>query len=719
MKFKFYLLFTLLTFFLTSLTFSVSAQAPLQIPYQGVARDAQGVALQNQDISLILSIEDITGAVLFSETHFTTTNQFGLFNVKIGSVSAMPLNLWSNGDRFLHVKMDPTGGSVFTDLGTTQFLSVPYALYAETSNTPGPQGPAGPQGPQGLQGIQGEVGPQGPAGANGTNGINGQDGVQGPQGPQGIQGPQGDVGPQGPIGLTGPAGATGPQGPIGLTGATGATGPQGPIGLTGATGATGPQGPQGIQGPQGDVGPQGPVGLTGATGATGLQGPAGANGSNGANGQNTLVKTTVEAAGANCATGGVKLEYGLDANSNGTLDAGEINSALTKYVCNGAVGATGATGPQGPIGLTGPAGATGATGPQGPIGLTGAVGATGATGPQGPIGLTGLAGATGATGPQGPIGLTGATGEIGATGPAGPQGIQGATGPQGPIGLTGATGATGPQGPQGEQGIPGLQGPQGEQGPAGANGTNGQSAYEIWLEQGNTGSEEDFLISISQFSPGMNIGDLLFWNGTNWSILGTGNNGEVLTIINNQPQWSGIPIQGCTNINASNYNNAAVVDNNTCEYNYTIGSVGPAGGIIVYDKGFYSEGWRFLEVYSTDFTGSWGCQGNNINGTQTGIGSGSQNTLIIAPSCGGIHAFALTLNEANFSDWFIPSKDELSIIYNNQSLIPGLQYNGSAAYYWSSSEYNSAGAWQIYMANGSWSSGLKNTDYSFRPIRRF
>ena len=395
MNLKSYLLFPLLTFLLTSLTFSVSAQAPLQIPYQGVARDVQGVALQNQDISLILSIEDITGSVLFAETHYTTTNQFGLFNVKIGSVSAMPSNLWSNGDRFLHVKMDPTGGSVFTDLGTTQFLSVPYALYAETSNTPGPQGPAGPQG---AQGIQGEVGPQGPAGMNGMNGTNGQDGAQGPQGPAGLTGATGATGatgPQGPIGLTGA------QGPIGLTGATGttgATGPQGPIGLTGATGTTGLTGLTGLTGA---TGPQGPIGLTGAAGPTGPAGLTGATGAAGASGKNTLVKTTTEAAGANCATGGVKLEYGLDANNSGVLDAGEITASLTKYVCNGAVGTTGATG------------AAGATGPQGPIGLTGATGATGAAGPQGTAG------------------------------------------------------------------------------------TNGQSAYEIWLAQGNTGTQQDYLNSLS------------------------------------------------------------------------------------------------------------------------------------------------------------------------------------------------------------------------------
>jgi hypothetical protein len=164
MNFKSYLFFPFLTFFITIITFSAFAQASLQIPYQGVARDAQGNALQNQNITILLAIEDISGTELFSETHNTTTNQFGLFTVKIGSVTALPSNLWSNGDRFLHVKMDPAGGTSYTDLGSTQFLSVPYALYAETSNTPSPQGPAGPQGAQGPQGIQGEVGPQGSAG---------------------------------------------------------------------------------------------------------------------------------------------------------------------------------------------------------------------------------------------------------------------------------------------------------------------------------------------------------------------------------------------------------------------------------------------------------------------------------------------------------------------------------------------------------------------------
>ena len=58
---------------------------------------------------------------------------------------------------------------------------------------------------------------------------------------------------------------------------------------------------------------------------------------NGAAGNNTLTKTTVETAGGNCATGGVKVEVGVDANKNGTLEASEV--ASIRYICNGATGA--------------------------------------------------------------------------------------------------------------------------------------------------------------------------------------------------------------------------------------------------------------------------------------------------------------------------------------------------------------------------------------------
>jgi hypothetical protein len=145
------------------------------------------------------------------------------------------------------------------------------------------------------------------------------------------------------------------------------------------------------------------IGPQGSAGAAGAQGQAGAQG---ANGLNALTKTTVEPAGANCATGGVKLEFGPDANANGILDAGEIVPALTKYVCNGAVG------PQGPIGLTG---ATGPAGVAGPVGPTGPQGIQGVAGPAGPIGPAGPSGALNAWSLTGNAGTNPSTNFIGTT----------------------------------------------------------------------------------------------------------------------------------------------------------------------------------------------------------------------------------------------------------------------------------------------------------------
>ena len=71
-----------------------------------------------------------------------------------------------------------------------------------------------------------------------------------------------------------------------------------------------------------------------------VNGKVGPAGPQGLPGKNTLIQTTAEPAGANCIAGGIKQVYGLDANSNGILEAGEINQALTKYVCNGITPAT-------------------------------------------------------------------------------------------------------------------------------------------------------------------------------------------------------------------------------------------------------------------------------------------------------------------------------------------------------------------------------------------
>ena len=98
-------------------------------------------------------------------------------------------------------------------------------------------------------------------------------------------------------------------------------------------GVQGPEGPQGPAGADGAQGPQGLQGPAGADGTNGTNGQDGADGDNGADGLNALVSTTTEAAGSNCANGGIRIDVGVDDDDNGVLDSSEIDQ--TQYVCDG------------------------------------------------------------------------------------------------------------------------------------------------------------------------------------------------------------------------------------------------------------------------------------------------------------------------------------------------------------------------------------------------
>ena len=229
----------LLLFSVIAVQYAV-AQAPTQMKYQGVARNASGSPIANGTITVKFDIHSgsATGPVVYTETHAgVTTNQFGLFNINIGSVTPLTASIFGAGTEFMEVSVD--FGSGLTSLGTSQLLSVPYAMYAETSGTAGPAGPTGATGaagPAGPSGLDGATGPQGPAGPSGLDGATGPQGVAGPSGLDGATGPQGPAGPSGLDGATGPQGPQGIQGVAGPAGATGATGATGPGGVTGTTG---------------------------------------------------------------------------------------------------------------------------------------------------------------------------------------------------------------------------------------------------------------------------------------------------------------------------------------------------------------------------------------------------------------------------------------------------------------------------------------------------
>ena len=354
------------------------AQAPNGINYQAVIRNNTGTLMANTPTAIRVSIRQTTatGTIVYSERQNVTTDQFGLVNFVIGSGTLLSGNFtnipWGNGPFFLDLGVAFSGlpaPTIYMPYGTQQMMSVPYALYAKSSGNllnqwsygaGAPLSAAGNIGDYYLDTATGNVytklnpttwvlisnimGPQGVAGAAG---LQGPAGVAGPQGPIGLTGPQGIQGVAGPTGATGPAGANGTNGANGINGLNAATLTSvEPAGANCATGGVKLEfGPDVNGNGLLDAGEIVPV-LTqyvcnGAVGAQGVVGPQGIPGVAGTNGLNSLIKTTVEPAGANCATGGTKVETGLDANNNGVLDAGEVVAAQTTYVCNGAGGASG------------------------------------------------------------------------------------------------------------------------------------------------------------------------------------------------------------------------------------------------------------------------------------------------------------------------------------------------------------------------------------------
>jgi hypothetical protein len=126
----------------------------------------------------------------------------------------------------------------------------------------------------------------------------------------------------------------------------------------------------------------------------------------------------------------------------------------------------------------------------------------------------------------------------------------------------------------------------------------------------------------------------------------------------------------------------------------TVGQTGPGGGKVFYDKGDTAGGWRYLEAAASDqSTGiQWGCSNISITGTQVTIGSGESNTALIVSGCNDVNFAAklcYNLTLGGQTDWFLPSIDELSLMYKNLHLKNQGNFNTSTPY-WSSTDTGSA-----------------------------
>ena len=198
----------------------------------------------------------------------------------------------------------------------------------------------------------------------------------------------------------------------------------------------------------------------------------------------------------------------------------------------------------------------------------------------------------------------------------------------------------------------------------------------------------------------------------------------------------------------------------SCGKVYNVGDIGPAGGYIFYDcdadnkSGNYDGlistecGWRYLEAAPTDLDGSTvettyrfgyyrtSSSGSNLTiGTGTAIGTGKANTEALVKAMGettytsdygtteGRYAakacadYSITVDGVVYDDWFLPSKDELDLMYCN---LKEKDLGSFANFdYWSSSEDSNDSAWGQYFDDGSQGSYDRFSSNYVRPVRAF
>ena len=191
-----------------------------------------------------------------------------------------------------------------------------------------------------------------------------------------------------------------------------------------------------------------------------------------------------------------------------------------------------------------------------------------------------------------------------------------------------------------------------------------------------------------------------------------------------------LDVFGCTDESTWTYQDYATIDNGTCYY----GPLPEIGDLILGGIVFYiDETGEHGLVAALEDLGSfeWGCHGTDINGNNSsvspeldGIGTGLQNTLEIVAGCSETPiaaSEALAYESGGYSDWYIPSRDELKEMYNtvgnggSEGDIGGFGNN----WYWSSSENNSNDAWLVDFDNGYADYGGKANTSRVRVIRAF
>ena len=169
---------------------------------------------------------------------------------------------------------------------------------------------------------------------------------------------------------------------------------------------------------------------------------------------------------------------------------------------------------------------------------------------------------------------------------------------------------------------------------------------------------------------------------------------------------------------------SAVTDKSSVE-KYAVGDVGPGGGrvFITPATAGNTTGLYFEAAPYADVAAAW-CGSKNtlyapsltLGALDTAIGTGQSNTAIADVTCSrGAIQIASDYYNNGFSDWFLPSKDELNEMYLNRDYLGGFSNDD----YWSSSEFDDYFAWYHHFNYGGQRTNLKVNTYYVRPVRAF
>jgi hypothetical protein len=257
--------------------------------------------------------------------------------------------------------------------------------------------------------------------------------------------------------------------------------------------------------------------------------------------------------------------------------------------------------------------------------------------------------------------------------------------------------------------------------------------FSAWANVSKYVTDSDFTISSPTANGGV-TGTYSYFSATTGviSLTGTSANAHVAGV------GTSVITATFTPIDTSLYNVATTTMTITV---FTIGSIGPGGGKIFYysvdgfdcGSGFTSTGsptggkCHYLEVAIsatspawTDATYAWsGNTNTSIGTTSTAIGSGYKNTLAMISQNNTINKAGTIVREysgGGFTDWYLPSKDELNQLYSARTQVGGL----GGLYYWSSSEDSSGNSWlQDFSNSFNQSASSKTGSNTVRPVRAF